>query len=143
MAKKSAVKATNPKMVPESEAINALVDFTHKVVFGNEEARMVLIEAINTLVPQEHSEHADDIADMIMMLVYQDEEWRDHYFDELIDNDLAIGMYEAAMEIRAILNLDAYDEFGSKVRECMKLEEECKSLLAPKSSSPEEEVSDK
>lgn len=137
--KKTAKATRSEKLVPESEAINALVEFTHKVVFGNEEARMVLLDALNTWCPKDsESADADDLADMIMNIVYQDDEWRDHYYDELHDNDIAMGMYDAAMEIREILNLDAYDEFGEKVREFMKLEDECKSLLAPKSVTPNE-----
>lgn len=141
---KSEVKATNPKMVPESEAINAIMNFAHAVVFGNEEARMVLLDAINTWCPKnDETADADDLADVIMTLVYQDDEWREHYYEELHDNDLAMGMYDAAMEIREILNLDAYEEFGKKVREFMKLEDECKSLLAPKSATTKEESADK
>lgn len=133
-------KATSPKMVPESEVLNALTEFTHKVVFGNEETRMVLLEAIDTHVPEEQAEHADDIADMIMMLVCQDDEWREHYFDELQDNDLAMGLFDAAMEIRAILNLDAFDEMNNKIQQILKLEDEAKGILCPKSTTPDEEV---
>lgn len=34
---KNAIKATNPKTVPESEAVNAITNSAHAVVFGNEE----------------------------------------------------------------------------------------------------------
>lgn len=141
--KKTAKVTRSEKMVPESEAINAIMNFAHAVVFGNEEARVVLLDALSVWCPKDHTDKADELADVIMMLVYQDDDWREHFFDEMRDNEIAMGMYDAAMEIREILNLDAYDEFGKKVREFMKLEDECKSLLNPKSVTPKKESSDK
>ena len=134
MAKKTKeVKATNPKMVPVSEALDNLTVFCHRVVFGNEAARMVLLDAINTWCDDD--DKADDLADVVMALVFQDDEWREHFADNLADNELAMGLLDAAMAIRDVLNLDAYNEYTGKISQILELEEEAKNLLRPKSDN--------
>jgi len=128
---------TSRKMVPESEAMACLQDLCHKVVFGNEETRMILLRTINDLA-EDDGKNADDIAGCIITMVYQDDEFREKFLDDLAYNDLAMEIYDAAMEIREILNLDALDLFHEKVRKCMEAEEECKKILYPKSNEDDD-----
>lgn len=128
--KKTRVKATNTKMVPLSEAMDAISLFCHKVVFGNPKTRKVLLDAV-ARNSKEDGTYADEIADAVITLVYQDESFRDKCRTDLCDNATAIDVLNAACEIREILNLDDLTLLVDKVLEIQDLESDVKLLLYP------------
>jgi len=135
MAKSSkGVKAINTeKMIPESVALKSLQYFCNMVVFGNDEARLRLLEALHKYAAED-SRKAVILADCVMTIIVLEEEFRKQYAKELADNDEAMELLNAAMDIGKILNLNAYDDICKKINNIDAIESEIAEILLHKSA---------
>lgn len=111
MGKKSAVKATNPKMVPESEAFEGLCYFASKVIVSNRITRKLLGNFLDTI---DEDELEKTVIHAVSMLVVQDEDQRAEYVEHFADNDFGMEIYDLAMDIREVLGLNGYDDFKTE-----------------------------
>lgn len=112
MAKvKKAVKETNPKMVPESEAFDSLCYFASKVIVSNRITRNLLGNFLDDI---DDHEMEKTVIQAVAMLVVQDEDQRAEYVEHFADNDFGMEVYDLAMDIREVLGLNGYDNFKTE-----------------------------
>lgn len=108
---KKAVKATNPKMVPESEAFDSLCHFAGKVIVSNRITRNLMGNFLESIGDEECEK---TVIQAVTMLVVQDEDQRAEYVEHFADNDFGMEVYDLAMDIREVLGLNGYDNFKTE-----------------------------
>lgn len=108
---KNAVKATNPKMVPEKEAFDCLCHFAGKVIVSNRITRNMLGNFLESIGDDECEK---TVIQAVTMLVVQDEDQRQVYVDHFHDYEFGMEIYDLAMDIREVLGLAGYDDFKTE-----------------------------
>lgn len=108
---KSAVKATNPKMVPEREAVESLCQFAGKVISANRITRRMVADYFDG---KDDPEFEGALFRALTFLVIEDEEGREDYVNRYADKDFMMELYDLAMDIREILGLNEFDDLETK-----------------------------
>lgn len=109
MAKKTkAVKATNPKMVPEKEAFQHLLDLQFKVIMGNRKTRRMFMNFAESL--PDDKKYFDTVVRALLTLIVQDEDVHTDYFFNFAGDPESEEIYFLAIDIREVLGYDVFDE---------------------------------
>lgn len=105
---KKPVKATNRKMVPESEAFQALLDLQFKVIMGNRKTRRMFMDFVRSLPDDKELFNLE--VQCLLTLIVHDEDSRFDFVEKFHGDPDYMEVYHLAIDIREVLGYDVFDD---------------------------------